>query len=340
MAEPLATKSTVEHSANISLPPFSKERSIFHGSHIHQPATFRIDGWLLKPDDDFQRFLDMELRLPKLNKIHNHLWLAGLPKPARPLHRQRLMNRTICLTERPDEHMVWHESRIFIKPMPEYLLDYELWQNTLCAEIDLYQCACGLLLSYSWLIGHKSDFRIAKETGILPEEIEWPMWTAFVTAFLDRVNPNTLHQVNRRYQYGELRLSRLNSLYRLTPSLFSTRNFFFGFMSRSTWYRAFFERNFTWLLAVLVYVTVVLSAMQVALAIPRLQSNKQFLAVSYAVSVGSMVAFAILVACITLMWVLLFCYHLFSTRQYLKHVEMERTKYKNNPRYLGERPGQ
>jgi len=212
-----------------------------------------------------------------LNKIHPYLWLAGLPKPTRPLHRQKLMNRTICLTEAPDEHMVWHESRIFIKPIPEYLLDYNYWEKELCTDEDLHKCACGILLSYCWLIERKSDFRIAKETGILPEEIDWATWITFMNEFLSQINPYTLHQVNKRYQYGELRLSRLDSICRFTPSVFSVRNLVFGFMSRSTWYSAFFERNFTWLLAVLVYVTVLLSAMQVGLATGKRAFSKSII---------------------------------------------------------------
>jgi uncharacterized membrane protein len=236
------------------------------------------------------------------------------------------MNRTIVLTEVPDEHIVWHESRIFIKPMPEYLLDYDYWENELCSDEDLHKCACGLLLSYCWLVGRKSDFRIAKETGILPDEIDWITWITFINEFLSRIDPCTLHQVNKRYHYGELRLSRLNALYRFTPSIFSLRNLVFGFMSRSTWYRAFFERNFTWLLAVLVYVTVVLSAMQVGLATGKLQENDQFQRASYAVAVGSMVAFASIIVVIFLVWIWLFCYHLYSTIQYSKYVRLEREK--------------
>jgi hypothetical protein len=307
-------------------PPFSKENSIFSSSQILYPASVGYHHWILRPQKEPQKYLDAELRLPKLNEIHSYLWLAGLPKPTRPLHRQRLMNRVICLTEVPDEHMVWHESRIFIKPIPEYLLNYNYWEKELCADEDLHKCACGLLLSYSWLIGRKSDFHIAKDTGILPEEIDWPTWTDFMNEFLNQINPYTLHQVNKRYEYGELRLARLNSLYRFSPSNFSVRNLVFGFMSRSTWYRAFFERNFTWLLAVLVYVTVLLSAMQVGLATGKLQENEQFQRVAYGVAVGSMVGFASIVVIILSVWIGLFCYHLFSTIQYSKYVRMERGK--------------
>ena len=200
------------------------------------------------------------------------------------------MNRTIYLTEYTDEHLVWHESWIFIKPIPEYLLEYEFWQKELCTDEDLHKCACGLLLSYAWLVCHKSDFRIARETGLLPEELDWARWIGLIEEFLSHIDIYTLHQVDRRYQYGELRLSRLNSLYRFTPSTLSTRNLVYGFMSSSTWYKAFFERNFAWLLAVFVYAAVILSAMQVRLATERLQGNDQFQRASYGFAVTSIVA--------------------------------------------------
>jgi hypothetical protein len=34
------------------------------------------------------------------------MWLAGLPRPAGPLHRQKLLQRQILITENPDEHLV------------------------------------------------------------------------------------------------------------------------------------------------------------------------------------------------------------------------------------------
>jgi len=118
--------------------------------------------------------------MPKLDKIYKHLWLAGLPRPARSLHRQKLLQRKILITENPDEHLVWHESRIFVKLNPELLLSYECWTKDLCVDDDLHESACGLLLLYTWLVCHKSDFHIAKELGLLPEEVEWSGWISFV----------------------------------------------------------------------------------------------------------------------------------------------------------------
>lgn len=258
------------------------------------------------------------------------MWLAGLPRPARPLHRQKLLKREIILTESPDQHLVWHESRIFVKPIPDFLLSYDYWENELCTNEELYKCACGLLLSYAWLVCHKSDFGIAKETGLLSEEIPWTWWTAFVRDILGNIDTSTLHQVNKRYQYGELRLSRLNSLYRYTPSVFSVEHLVYGFMSSSTWYRAFFERNFAWLLAIFAYITVVLSAMQVGLATEKLQANVQFQGASYGFAITSMIALAVTFMVVLLVWMILIFYHFSSTIQYSRRVEKERAKKMDN----------
>ncbi|RAH52371.1 hypothetical protein BO85DRAFT_463953 [Aspergillus piperis CBS 112811] len=214
------------------------------------------------------------------------LWLAGLPRAARPLHRQKLMKRAIILTESPDEHLVWSPGQILIKPVPEYLLDHEFWVRELCPHRELHAAACGLLLSYAWLITGLIDFQLAKDERILPFDVTWDAWTLLIRQFLEWVdNENDDDRcisqpqpaiINKRYEFGELRLSRLNSLYRLAPVTFSIRNLVFGFLPSSTWYQEFFERNFSWILAVLVYMSVLLSAMQVGLATQALQGNQQF----------------------------------------------------------------
>ncbi|KAI2909922.1 hypothetical protein CBS147371_9294 [Aspergillus niger] len=252
-------------------PPFSKPAS-FRSSHQYtHPAGVNFQHELIKPDEDLQRYLDFQLTTPKLNRIHHLLWLAGLPRAARPLHRQKLMKRTIILTESPDEHLVWSPGQILIKPVPEYLLDHEFWVRELCPHRELHAAACGLLLSYAWLITGLIDFQLAKDERILPSDVTWDAWTLLIRQFLewmdnkndedrcstslptekDYVSQPQPAIINKRYEFGELRLSRLNSLYRLAPATFSIRNLVFGFLPSSTWYQEFFERNFSWILAVL-----------------------------------------------------------------------------------------
>ncbi|GAW20390.1 hypothetical protein ANO14919_098960 [Xylariales sp. No.14919] len=306
------------------VPPFSKANALRSSAHILFPHAFRQDSELCDPRKNVHAFLKNDLEPTRLNKINQHLWLAGLPRPARFLHRQRLLMRTILLTESPDEHLVWHDTDIWIKPIPEYLLSFEFWESEICDDEELYKSAYGLLLSYTWLISYSSDHRIAVDTGILPADIDYNAWTAFAVDLNKRSGLAASIPINERYDYGELRLSRLNHLYRLGAAGFSLWNVVFGFTSRSTRYPAFFQRNFGWVLAVFVYFTVLLSAVQVALAVESLGSNVGFQSFSRGIALFSLAFILVAVAIMLLVWSFLFWFHLMSTIQYLKKIKSQR----------------
>lgn len=311
-----------EKSADL-LPPF-EDNSTLVKSLVSLPAVIRCGGSLFQPGLDLQKYLNLELKTPKLDRVQKYLWLAGLPRAARSLHRQRLLGRTILIDEDINEHLVWVEERFYVKPLPQYLLNFQFWTDNLCKDVELHKSACGLILSYAWLVCHQSDFRIAIELGLLPNGIEWEQWTTFMTDFLGHIDIHSLKDVSDRYKYGELRLTRLNTIYRLV--LFSSRSLVSGYMASSTWYKSFFARNFAWLLAVFAYFTVVLSALQVGLATTSLQESEAFQSASYGFSVASVVAVAVSVFLIFIIWLFLFIYHLFSTWQYNKYIVRERKK--------------
>jgi len=223
------------------------------------------------------------------------------------------MGRTIIITEDPDEHLVWLENQIFVKPLPDFLVHWESWNSHLCSDRELYKAACGLLLSYVWLVRHKSDLNIAKEIGLLSKDIEWAGWVEFTDAFLHNINCETLGDVNQRYEYGELRLSRLDAICRFLPPTYSFRNLVGGYQSRSTWYQAFFGLHFKWLLAVFAILSVVLSALQVGLATATFQGNRPFQNASYGFTIASLLAVAASLTVVFLVWLSLFFYHLLAT---------------------------
>jgi hypothetical protein len=129
--------------SNTLLPPFSAEQSLLASENVIQPSVIRQDGELVPRTDKVNTYLETELATPNLDKIYNHLWLAGLSRSARSLHRQKLLQRRILVTENPAEHFVWHESQIFVKPIPERLLSYERWTKDLCVNDDLHKSAAG-----------------------------------------------------------------------------------------------------------------------------------------------------------------------------------------------------
>lgn len=268
-------------------------------------------------------FLKTDLETPKLDRLHSYLWLAGLPRPARPLHRQRALLRTICITESPDEHLLWHDDQLYIKPLPDYLFNYEFWVQNLCASQELHQSACGLLLSYAWLVNYKSDLKIAIEFGLLPK-MEWNDWTAFMRDICDYIDLRTLRQVSPRYRFGELRLSRLNHLYHFGLAGISLHNLIYGYMSPSTRFSRFFEHNFRWILAVFVYISVVLSAIQVALATEKFSSSIGFTRFSYGFALFSIGVVSAAIMVMICVWTILFWFHLLSTIIYCNKVAAQR----------------
>ncbi|KAF1957425.1 hypothetical protein CC80DRAFT_491538 [Byssothecium circinans] len=312
------------------IPPISKiHLSKASSSTKHKPKpfypaiTFERDKYL-RPNRDPYAYVILDLKTPRLNGIQRHLWLAGLPHAARPLHRQKLIGRNILVTEDPDEHLVWFEGQIFIKPLPDFLLDWNYWNDNLCSDQELHKSACGLLLSYAWLVRHKSDLDIAKDIGLLSKNIEWPNWVEFLEAFLDNINLETLSEVNNRYKYGELRLSRLNIIYRLFPPTYSLANFIRGYRAGSTWYNAFFKRHFKWMLAIFVVLSVFLSALQVGLTTYVLQDNGTFQRFSYIFVIAAVVAVAASGTLVFLAWLGLFWYHLLSTQRHDRAVDCRR----------------
>ena len=291
-------------------------------------------------------YLYEQLDVRRLNAIHKWLWLTGRPTPPRPLHYQNAVGRAIVVHEQTDLHLVWDEHRIFLKPIPAYLLEKGVWQDVLtctsscddtsrmksCAQAtrrlpdgeseekglygedisegascDVCQVAAlarGFLLSYASLISHESDLHIARSSHLIPETITWQQWRDTVKALLSSTPsspfaPATFPSssssvdtgsslqtmVNRRYHYGELRLDRLNKIYVLTLRA-PLRGYLYGYNT----YNQFWSANTARVAALLAYILVVLTAMQVGLATQKLQGNASFQAASWGFTVFSMVA--------------------------------------------------
>lgn len=277
--------------------------------------------------------LDLDLRTAALDKIYAHLWLAGLPKAARPAHRQVLLGRTFVVTENPNEHLVWSTTRIFIKPLPEYLLSHNFWTtegSTLLQDRSLYQSACGFLLSYCWLICTKPDLTIAQDVRLVPPSVTWEEWVLFATDLLTNIDPETLDTVSKRYHFGELRLSRLNLIYRFAPSMFSSQNFMRGYMSEPIWTKAFLERNFAWLFSVFGFVTIVAGSMQVGLGTDSLHDSGKFQRASVWFTVASLIGVIASVLLLIVVWGFLAVYQVMRAKENLKIVRKRRLDRRNS----------
>ncbi|OBT77957.1 hypothetical protein VF21_04362 [Pseudogymnoascus sp. 05NY08] len=272
------------------LAPF--EESILPAGSVLVPVVYQDKTYKCKKTEvkkgDFTEFLRHDLDVSRLTDVELHLWWAGMRKAARPLHRQVMMGRDVVITEQADLHLTWRGSRIYIKPLPSYLLDADFWDRNICSDSDLFESAKGFLLSYVWLVLNESDFQMAIDNSnhprLLPEGITYQQWTAFIANFLKGDDFEEMEQINPRYRFGELRLNRLNSIYRIK---FRSKHFIRGYFYDYHEFGTFLEENFAWILTFFGYVAIVLTAMQVGLATKHLVNNDAFHNASYGFTVFS-----------------------------------------------------
>ena len=236
-------------------------------------------------------FLTADLITADLNRLSPYLWLISTPKPSNvnPLHYQKVKNREIVLVEDPRLHLVWYHERIYVKPLPAYLLSYGFWRDYLSSSSSLSSsavvggsgrilgkkddddgaglegAALGLLRSYCYLIRHESDLRIAQQEHLqlVPPSVGWKEFCAFTTALRRSIEDG---HVAPRYHYGEIRLSRLNVLVKI---LLFRRNY----QEVYPQYAEYFAQFYGPLLFLFGLLSVLLSAMQVSLAVEQLESR-------------------------------------------------------------------
>jgi hypothetical protein len=221
-------------------------------------------------DKTIEEFLKKELTTPDLDSIAPHLWLLTTPSSTniRPLTDQIVQGRTIVVTERPELHLIWHYGRVFIKPLPKYILSHAFWAFYLASPTspikahqrkELRRAALGFVRSYAYLIRHRSDFDIAGRDGqrLIPRKVKYSALVRLLEAFEDV--PDS--RVSSRFRFGEIRLSRLNLWSKLL-------------LRRATYYsprEQYGDRIagvYGPLLFVMAIVTVILAAFQVALSVP------------------------------------------------------------------------
>lgn len=247
-------------------PPFAKSHDY---NHLPIPFTSIPSFPHLSPHPTITiSYLETELSLSRLNAIYSHLWIAGRKVHIRPLHKQLMLGRSILITEDPTLHLVWFETSFFLKPIPEALLSWDFWEQYICINPSdddegkelqrgpLYETACGFLLSYARLIQHPSDYRIAVSHELIPD-MGFHLWCLLAQDVRETcARPD--FTTEKRWEYGELRLSRLNWIYKLTLRGYS---YFYMF----TEYTPYFAKNFQLLLLCFAYCSVVLAAMQVVM---------------------------------------------------------------------------
>ena len=254
-------------------------------------------------------FLEDDLCSHDLETMAPRLWIMTTPSSENinALHRQRVKGREIIVTEEPRLHLVWIHNRIFIKPLPRYLLSHAFWEGYLDERSnklgkgrgDICRAAAGFLRTYRHLIRHETDFNIAQQEhlNLVPKDVDWPAFCRF-TAELNSIDDAA---VSRRYCYGELRLTRLNFY---APLLLRK----FHFEQVHGQYGDFFARLYGPILFVFALVSTILSSMQVALAAEQLVAMQwvSIWHVSRWFSVLSLVGSAVVAGWFVLLWLWMF----------------------------------
>lgn len=226
-------------------------------------------------------FLIRELNTPVLDEMYTRLWLVARKSgnSIDPLDRQRIKGREIVPTEDIKLHLVWHRDKIYLKPIPICLLNYDFWtaylpssaiatspdrttgQECLSLKFDR-SVAIGFLRSYAFLIQHHTDFTLACQHHLIPDKIDWINWSIFIAHF----RPIRDYQVTNRYHYGQLRLSRLNWAVRILRPQSASTTWYYEIPYWST--GPYMERAIAPLIFVFVTLSTILSSMQIVLSVP------------------------------------------------------------------------
>ena len=124
--------------------PFARQYQLNHDLDSLEASSFPPSSLTLpsRPDLDIadtislRKFLLNNLWAEELERVAHHLWVLSTPSSLhiRPLHKQGIMGRRIFVTEEPRLHLVWIDDRIFIKPLPIYLLSAAFWQAVLLPQ--------------------------------------------------------------------------------------------------------------------------------------------------------------------------------------------------------------
>ena len=258
-------------------------------------------------------FLERELVTPRLDLIGTRLWLVAKQDSSHisSLTHQYVRGRRIVVTENPELHLVWIYDRIFLKPLPKYMLSFAFWEFYFGSKTSPIQCEAerakilkatrGFLRTYAYLIQHKSDFRIAKDekNRLLPKKIRYADFVRLITTCQQHIVDE---DVSPRYAFGELRLSRLNVWSKVFLHQFS-------FHEINGQYGARFAQYYGPILFIFAVLSVVLSAIQVALAtLPQPGHSgytNSFVSVSRGFSIFSLVVAALLASFVIVVFLLL-----------------------------------
>ncbi|KAL3426989.1 hypothetical protein PVAG01_00498 [Phlyctema vagabunda] len=325
----MATSSTSEQPRTIYNTPLG----------CSQPPFSKDVGQLPYPSVQCEEVLS-QLSVKRLEIIREHLWAAGRPQAdssrKSSLHRLKSTGLKFIIYEQADLHLLWGSGMIYVKPLPRCLLNFGFWQENLCATAaksssdqpeDIINGAIGLLFSYTWLIKWESDLHIAHEEGLISKEVDYNTWMAIRSSFLATFERDKLRLpwLAWRYDFAELRLDRVNLIWRLRPRTpYDITSLIRGYQNPYRVYTSFFEQNFSIFIVIFVYITVVLSAMQVGLSTTELAEDSSFQQACLGFAVFCILLPVVVLVAAILLLIVLILFNWWITRRHLKSVSSGR----------------
>ncbi|KAI5926227.1 hypothetical protein F4810DRAFT_656032 [Camillea tinctor] len=245
--------------------------------------------------DDWHDLLTDELKTDVLDDLYEHLWLVAKKEGRHidSLHEHLLKKRTVTIAEHPKLHLVRYYDTIYLKPIPNFLLNHTVWSTYLCSapgpEIPTSQqqasynrkAALGYIRSYGFLIQHESDFFIAQQANLVPSGVTFLQFQQFIRPFRELGDD----AVSNRYHYGQFRLTRLNFAVRVFRPR-SMKGIFPWYYQEQYWQtQDYIQRFGAPLLFVFAILSLILSSMQVALAAKGQDVGAAFVQVSWKFSI-------------------------------------------------------
>lgn len=294
------------------------------------PALFQdANAKLLQPQEVPFQYVTHELDVSRLDTMvaDGLLWLAGRLGNVRPLHHQQLLGRRVVVTERLSLHLLWKDKSIFIKPLPLWTLDDGFVSRYVKCNKSAYAAMNGLLITYARLIQYRSDFEIARAEYLLPQDMQWADWKNITRIRLLKLAVDIAagqEPCAPRFSFGELRLGRVNLIYRFSVRPWSLRDIVLGYHRGTDSYKAFLYRNFAWLVSVFAWMAIVLTALQVGLAVDDLGDSQAFQHASYGFAVCSVMLplLALLIGISVSLF--LTVYHVGAARRHLQRSHLSR----------------
>ena len=225
------------------------------------------------------------------------------------LHHHKVLLRTIIPSMLSKLHLVWFHRTIYIMPIPDYLLNARFYSQIFCNDSYVYAELIGFLRSYCFLIRFPIDLTVAKDLRLISDEVTWTPWSILRQAILLETQSIS---INKRYEYGELRLHRLNLIYRFTRRRLS-------YFTVHREYQTYFAEYFAVFATAFAFVATILTAMQNVINIQGVPAS--LIKTCYRFSIAVLVGICACFGYIGVVFVVLYSYNFARARsaQHRRH---------------------